>query len=72
MAKGYAQKKGIDYEETFAAIVQTAFSQRRKTVSNSLKSLVSRDLIESCDIDPGLRAENLSIGDFAKLSRAIL
>ena len=57
-------------DEIFAAVVQTAFSQRRKTISNSLKSLVSREVIESCDIDPGLRAENLTIGDFARLSRA--
>jgi 16S rRNA (adenine1518-N6/adenine1519-N6)-dimethyltransferase len=57
-------------EAIFAAIVQTAFGQRRKTISNSLKSLVSREVIEACDIDPGLRAENLTIGDFASLSRA--
>jgi 16S rRNA (adenine1518-N6/adenine1519-N6)-dimethyltransferase len=57
-------------EQNFAAIVQTAFGQRRKTIANSLKTLVSRELIEACEIDPGLRAENLSIGDFARLSRA--
>ena len=66
-------RPGYDFgnQENFAAIVQTAFSQRRKTISNSLKSLVSREVIESCAIDPGLRAENLTIGDFATLSRAI-
>ena len=57
-------------EKNFASIVQTAFSQRRKTISNSLKTLISREVIEACDIDPGLRAENLTIGDFANLSRA--
>lgn len=56
-------------EANFAAIVQTAFGQRRKTISNSLKTLVSREVIEACDIDPRLRAENLTIGDFARLSR---
>jgi len=54
----------------FSAIVQAAFGQRRKTLSNSLKDTLSRDLIIACGIDPGLRAENLSLGDFAKLSRA--
>jgi len=54
----------------FSAIVQTAFGQRRKTLSNSLKKMFSRDALIACDIDPGLRAENLSLGDFAKLSRA--
>jgi 16S rRNA (adenine1518-N6/adenine1519-N6)-dimethyltransferase len=57
-----------DYD-TFASIVQTAFGQRRKTLSNSLKKWFTRDAISACDIDPGLRAENLTIGDFAKLSR---
>jgi len=53
----------------FSAIVQTAFGQRRKTLSNSLRNTLSREAIAACDIDPGLRAENLSLGDFAKLSR---
>lgn len=56
----------------FSAIVQSAFGQRRKTLSNSLKKTLSRDTIIACDIDPGLRAENLSLGDFAKLSRACI
>jgi 16S rRNA (adenine1518-N6/adenine1519-N6)-dimethyltransferase len=54
----------------FSAIVQAAFGQRRKTLSNSLKNTLSRDAIIACDIDPVLRAENLSLADFAKLSRA--
>ena len=54
----------------FSRIVQTAFGQRRKTIANSLKSLVDRDLLERCGIDPGLRAENLDVGDYARLSRA--
>jgi len=54
----------------FSAIVQAAFGQRRKTLSNSLKNTLSRDVIIACGIDPGLRAENLSLDDFAKLSRA--
>ena len=59
-----------DYKN-FSRIVQTAFSQRRKTISNSLKSMLDRKTIISCEIDPGLRAENLGIADFASLSRAI-
>lgn len=53
----------------FARIVQAAFSQRRKTISNSLKSVLDRETIIACKIDPGLRAENLGVADFAKLSR---
>ena len=54
----------------FAAIVRTAFGQRRKTIGNSLKPLLGRERILACGIDPGLRAENLSVADFARLSRA--
>ncbi len=54
----------------FADIVRTAFGQRRKTIGNSLKTLLGRDRIAACGIDPGLRAENLSVADFARLSRA--
>jgi 16S rRNA (adenine1518-N6/adenine1519-N6)-dimethyltransferase len=54
----------------FSAIVQAAFGQRRKTLSNSLQNTLSRDAIIACGIDPGLRAENLSLADFANLSRA--
>jgi len=50
--------------------VQAAFGQRRKTIANSLKSILDRDSIAGCDIDPGLRAENLTVADFATLSRA--
>ena len=55
----------------FSKLVQSAFGQRRKTVSNSLKSIIDRDAIGACGIDPGLRAENLAIADFARLSRSL-
>jgi 16S rRNA (adenine1518-N6/adenine1519-N6)-dimethyltransferase len=58
-----------DYNR-FSSIVKAAFSQRRKTLSNSLKSVLDRKTIIACEIDPGLRAENLGVADFAKLSRA--
>ncbi|MBT3204987.1 MAG: 16S rRNA (adenine(1518)-N(6)/adenine(1519)-N(6))-dimethyltransferase RsmA [Gammaproteobacteria bacterium] len=54
--------------EMLEAVVKAAFNQRRKTVSNSLKKLLSRDQILSVDINPGSRAENLSLADFSKLS----
>lgn len=57
--------------ENFASIVQAAFGQRRKTIANSLKSILDRETIAACGIDPGLRAENLEIADFASLSRTL-
>ena len=52
-------------------VVTDAFSQRRKTLRNSLKNLLSEEQIRSLQIDPILRAENLSLHDFAQLSNLI-
>jgi 16S rRNA (adenine1518-N6/adenine1519-N6)-dimethyltransferase len=57
-------------EKLFFRIVKTAFAQRRKTLSNSLKS-VSKDIKEimvNAKIDPNRRAETLSIEEFARLT----
>ncbi|MEE8365092.1 MAG: 16S rRNA (adenine(1518)-N(6)/adenine(1519)-N(6))-dimethyltransferase RsmA [Gammaproteobacteria bacterium] len=54
----------------FSNIVQTAFGQRRKTIVNALKTRVAPELFDACHIDKNLRAENLSLSDFARLSRA--
>ncbi len=59
-----------DYRR-FSLLVQTAFGQRRKTIANSLKTLLDREQIAACHIDPGARAENLSLADFASLSRSL-
>ncbi|MFA9397315.1 MAG: 16S rRNA (adenine(1518)-N(6)/adenine(1519)-N(6))-dimethyltransferase RsmA [Clostridiaceae bacterium] len=60
-------------EEYFFKIVRSSFNQRRKTLSNSLKSLglSKEDLMKSfevSDIDPIRRGETLSIEEFALLS----
>lgn len=49
-------------------ILNAAFSQRRKTLRNSLKALLSEDDFINAGIDPGLRAENISVEQFAGLS----
>ena len=53
-----------------ARIVAAAFSQRRKRISNSLRGLVDTALMEQCGLDPGARAEQLSVADFARLANA--
>ena len=55
-------------EQRFAAVVRQAFSQRRKTLRNSLRPLLSAAQIEAVGIDPGARPETLALGDFAALS----
>ena len=54
----------------FSNIVRTAFGQRRKTIVNALKTRVEPELFDACHIDKNLRAENLTLSDFACLSRA--
>ncbi|WP_333873221.1 16S rRNA (adenine(1518)-N(6)/adenine(1519)-N(6))-dimethyltransferase RsmA [Methylobacter sp.] len=52
-------------------VVTQAFSQRRKTLRNSLKKLIAEEDIVALGIDPTLRAENISLVDFARLSNLL-
>lgn len=52
----------------FDRIVAAAFSQRRKTLSNGLKTLMTAQQISEAGIDPGIRAERLSAAEFANLT----
>lgn len=54
--------------ERFASVVAQAFSMRRKTLRNNLKGLISAAAMEAIGIDPGCRAETLSVADFARLA----
>lgn len=49
-------------------IVTAAFSQRRKTIANSLKNIIPLAALETLNIDSKLRAENLSVSDFVNLA----
>ena len=52
-------------------VVTAAFSQRRKTLSNALKTLMSAEAIRAAGIDPGLRAETLPPEAFGRLAMQI-
>lgn len=54
--------------DAFDHILQLAFSARRKTLRNALKDALSPDNIEAAGIDPTLRPERLTPGDFAALA----
>jgi 16S rRNA (adenine1518-N6/adenine1519-N6)-dimethyltransferase len=58
----------IENWRRFSEIVSQAFSQRRKTLRNSLRKAVSAELIEAAGIAPKSRAEQLSVADFARLA----
>jgi 16S rRNA (adenine1518-N6/adenine1519-N6)-dimethyltransferase len=53
----------------FARIVSAAFSQRRKTLRNSLAGLLDTAAIVAAGVDPGARPETLSAAEFAALAR---
>ncbi len=52
-------------------VVAAAFSQRRKTLRNSLRDHLSADQIQAAGVDPGQRAEQLSLSQFAALARSL-
>lgn len=58
----------IKNHSAFALIVREGFNQRRKTLRNALRHLLSDAQIESVAIDPGLRPEQLTISQFAALA----
>lgn len=58
-------------EACLKLITHRAFGQRRKTLRNTLKGLLTDDEILGLNIDPGKRAETLDIEQFAALSNAL-
>ena len=52
----------------FDHVVAVAFSQRRKTLSNALKTLMDGDAIRAAGVDPTARAETLAPEAFARLT----
>jgi 16S rRNA (adenine1518-N6/adenine1519-N6)-dimethyltransferase len=57
-------------EKVFFRVVKTAFSQRRKTLSNSLKPVSNniKALLYDAGIDPQRRPETLSLEEFAMIA----
>ncbi len=55
--------------DDLSRVVATAFSQRRKTLRNSLKTLFDENEIRGLGIDPNARAETLGLEEYARLAR---
>ncbi len=55
-------------EALFAKIVTAAFGQRRKTLRNTLKAYLDDAGFDALDINPQLRAENLSVAQFVSIA----
>ncbi len=56
-------------EQHFKHIVQTCFSQPRKTVNNNLKKVLSQNKIIDAGIDPNSRPQQLTLENFLALTR---
>ena len=61
----------VDNEAIFDELVRQAFTQRRKTLRNTLRGSLSADDIDAAGIDPAARAETLSLEEFAALSNRV-
>jgi 16S rRNA (adenine1518-N6/adenine1519-N6)-dimethyltransferase len=49
-----------------------AFNQRRKTIRNGFKNLISVAQLEALNIDANLRPENLTLDDYIMLANFIV
>ena len=67
----------VSDEKKFFRIVKAAFAQRRKTVVNSVSSSLGIpkaqiiSALEQSGLDANIRAEKLSMDDFAKLCESL-
>jgi 16S rRNA (adenine1518-N6/adenine1519-N6)-dimethyltransferase len=78
--RSHAPEVDAPAKELFA-VIRAGFGQRRKTVRNALKALVEEwglspehldSALEKAKIEPGLRAECLSLKDFSTLTKELL
>lgn len=69
---------GVEDESKFFSVVKAAFSQRRKTLANSLSSGLSmpkatiNEILAKSNILPNARAEQLSLDDFASIANNLV
>ena len=61
----------VSNQAAFETLVRQAFSQRRKTLRNTLRNLLGTEDIAMLGIDPSARAESLGIEEFAALANRL-
>ena len=57
--------------KTLNRVCLEAFNQRRKTLRNSLSNLTTAEELEQLNINPSLRAENLSLDEFITIANFV-
>ena len=62
----------VNNENLFFEIIKINFTQRRKTILNSLSSIIDKEVLKNilkeCKIEENVRGENLSIEQFAMIA----
>lgn len=58
-------------DEAFERLVRIAFSQRRKTIRNTLRSEISAEALMTLGLDPTWRPQQLSVEQFSDLAAAL-
>ena len=61
----------IDDEKLLGRLVATAFSQRRKTLRNALKTMLDETELRSLGIDPGKRPESIPVSAYVALANYV-
>ncbi|MGQ8367176.1 16S rRNA (adenine(1518)-N(6)/adenine(1519)-N(6))-dimethyltransferase RsmA [Glaciecola sp. 1036] len=61
----------VDDVQCLERVVAAAFNQRRKTLRNSLKELLTEQEIIATGVDPEARAQNVSLALFASLANKV-
>ena len=64
------KSRALDFKH-FEQLVKSAFSQRRKTLRNNLKGIASDEQLQSLGIDPSIRSERLTVGEFVAISNLL-
>ena len=64
-------RPAIDDETLLGRLVATAFSQRRKTLRNALKTLLDDKELRSLGIDPGKRPETIPVSAYVALANYV-
>ncbi len=58
----------VENRQRFDFVLKQAFSQRRKTLRNTLRHILNEESARACHIDLNARAENLSVLDFVRIA----
>ena len=65
------QGRRVEHNPSLQRIVTTAFSYRRKRISNALKGMITPEQLLAANIDPALRADQISVEQYLALANML-